>query len=48
VRSVSVRVEPTLEWSEEWISERGRALLARRRALARERIRGRSAPATAR
>lgn len=48
ISAVSVRVEPSLEWSEEKISERGKAILAERRALARERIIGPSPPARAR
>jgi metal-sulfur cluster biosynthetic enzyme len=40
IRSVSVRVEPSFEWSEERLTPRGAEILARRRQLARERILG--------
>jgi metal-sulfur cluster biosynthetic enzyme len=40
IRSVEVRVEPSFEWSEERLTARGREILERRRALARERILG--------
>jgi metal-sulfur cluster biosynthetic enzyme len=40
LRGVVVRVEPSLEWSEERLTPRGREILERRRSLARERIMG--------
>jgi metal-sulfur cluster biosynthetic enzyme len=40
IREVTVSVQPTLEWSEARLTPHGRAVLERRRKLARERIRG--------